>query len=76
MKNSRNNNIIFGFSVWFYVFGFSYSNGLIIIYGSDMVHCSGQNQSKAKASSFSPLHYRKRKSKFLSHKQGRRVCNG
>ena len=30
MKNSRNNNIILGFSIWFYVFGFSYSNGLII----------------------------------------------
>ena len=23
MKNSRNNNIILGFSIWFYVFGFS-----------------------------------------------------
>jgi len=27
MKNSRNNNIILGFSVWFYVFDFSCSNG-------------------------------------------------
>ena len=29
MKNSRNNNIILGFSIWFYVFGFSWSNALI-----------------------------------------------
>ena len=27
MKNSRNNSIILGFSVWFYVFSFSWSNG-------------------------------------------------
>ena len=26
MKNSRNNNIILGFSFWFYVFGFSLTN--------------------------------------------------
>ena len=29
MKNSRNNNIIFGFSIWFCVSGFSWSNGFV-----------------------------------------------
>ena len=27
MKNSRNKNIILGFSIWIYVFGFSWCNG-------------------------------------------------
>ena len=30
MKNSKNNNIILGFSFLFYVFGFSLSNGFDI----------------------------------------------